>query len=151
MKQLEDRTFRDLGPDEVAALRKSERESAARERSEDAPAQLVAWRRATPRLSAGAASLVLLALLLPTWLVDAIRVRQTRALELPASADPSLYDAIGSWGFGVRALLAWLGVGLAAVAWRASARRRATDYVAPPTVLVGAVVALLASWLFLAA
>ena len=84
---------------------------------------------------------------MPQWLVDAINVRQMRALDLPASMDMSLYENVGTWAFGLRAAMGWLGVVLAALGWRASVRQGTTDFIAPPTIAVGFVVAALSSWL----
>jgi hypothetical protein len=91
--------------------------------------------------------LVLLALLMPQWLVDNVRGGQIRALELAASTDPSLYETVGRWELGVRAVVAWAGVILAGIAWRSSTLRGAYGLIAPPTVTIGVAVAMVSTWL----
>ena len=140
--QIESASFRDLRRDELDVLGDSIRES-----SDSATKPAPRWMGGSARLSAAGAGLVLLAVVMPQWLVDAINVRQMRALDLPASMDMSLYENVGTWAFGLRAAMGWLGVVLAALGWRASVRQGTTDFIAPPTIAVGFVVAALSSWL----
>ncbi len=142
-------TLRDAAPGDmtsVAAVTRRFETSTQVGRSR--PALLRGWFGTGPEAVLGGATLVLLAALLPNWVTDAVRVQQLRGLSVEATADPSLYDQVGSWGFVVQAVIAAAGVLLLLIGRRAT-REHWSSYVAAAVLPVGGVVAILSAVLAL--
>lgn len=138
-------TLQDAAPgDMTSAEAVTRRFEASTQVDRSRPAVLRGWFGTGREAVLGGAALVLLAALLPSWVTDAVKVQQLRGMSPEATADPSLYDQVGSWGFVLRAVIAAAGVLLLFIGRKAT-REHWSSYVAAAVLPVGGVIAILAA------